>query len=125
MLGPLANNVTNTAEVAQYTAAKQAAAAANEKFDAPAVILDVPFAATMERWKSNELVTLRGNAATSKTQRFSSFPAVLAIHVRREVVEAGSWVPKKLEVALRMPETLDLSSLRGGGLQLGVSGKVP
>ena len=71
----------------------------------------------MERWKSNELVTLRGNALVAKTQRFSSFPAVVAIHVRREVVEAGSWVPKKLEVALRMPETLDLSSLRGGGLQ--------
>jgi ubiquitin carboxyl-terminal hydrolase 5/13 len=112
----------NGQEVEQYQSAKEAAAAAGQKFEAPAVVPDVPFAAAMGRWSAAAtLDSFRGGRA-SRTVRFATLPQVLAVWVKREVVEPGSWRPKKLEVALRMPESLDLSSLRvagEGGLQPG------
>ena len=56
--------------------------------------------------------------SASKRQRFATFPPLLAVQIRREVVGAD-WVPKKLEVTLHMPETLDLTSLKGTGIQPG------
>jgi ubiquitin carboxyl-terminal hydrolase 5/13 len=114
----------NLEEVAAYNAKKEEAATASPGAkraaeEMEAVVPDVPFAAALDGWKATEEgVSFRGGVA-SKRQRFATFPPLLAVQIRREVVGAD-WVPKKLEVSLHMPETLDLSSLRGvGGLQPG------
>lgn len=112
----------NLDEVAAYNAKKQEADAETLKRTADemeVVVPDVPFAAALDGWKAEEGgLAFRGGVA-NKRQRFGSFPPLLAVHIRREVTGAD-WVPKKLEVSLHMPETLDLTSLRGsGGLQPG------
>ena len=114
----------NLEEVAAYNAKKAEVDAAAVGGKRPAdemevVVPDVPFAAALDRWKAEEEgLAFRGGVA-NKRQRFGSFPPLLAVQIRREVTGAD-WVPKKLEVSLHMPETLDLSSLRGsGGLQPG------
>jgi len=114
----------NLEEVAAYNAKKQEADAAavggkRTADEMEVVVPDVPFAAALDGWKAEENgLAFRGGVA-NKRQRFSSFPPLLAIQIRREVTGAD-WVPKKLEVSLHMPETLDLTSLRGsGGLQAG------
>ena len=113
----------NLDEVAAYNAKKAEADAAavggKRTADEMVVVPDVPFAAALNRWKAEEDgLAFRGGVA-NKRQRFGSFPPLLAVQIRREVI-GEDWVPKKLEVSLHMPETLDLTSLRGlGGLQPG------
>nr|CAD7201835.1 unnamed protein product [Timema douglasi] len=60
------------------------------------------------------------NAKTTarKTTRLASFPDYLLIHLKKFTLRED-WVPIKLDVAVEMPDILDLSSLRGGGPQPG------
>jgi ubiquitin carboxyl-terminal hydrolase 5/13 len=61
--------------------------------------------------------TTRFSKASS---RFLSFPDTLVVTLNRFGLVAGSWVPRKLALDVRVPEVLDLSPLRAvGGLQPG------
>nr|XP_031833374.1 ubiquitin carboxyl-terminal hydrolase 5 [Nomia melanderi] len=51
-----------------------------------------------------------------KTTRLATFPDYLLIHLKKFTVKED-WTPIKLDVAIEMPDLLDLSSLRGHGLQ--------
>lgn len=53
-----------------------------------------------------------------RTTRLASFPDYLLIHLKKFTVKED-WTPIKLDVAVEMPDMLDLSSLRGNGLQPG------
>ncbi|MCD7462884.1 ubiquitin-specific protease ubp14 [Datura stramonium] len=53
-----------------------------------------------------------------KTAGLTSFPDYLVLHMRKFVMEEG-WVPKKLDVYIDVPETLDISSMRSNGIQPG------
>lgn len=46
----------------------------------------------------------------------ASFPDYLLIHLKKFTVKED-WTPIKLDVAVEMPDTLDLGSMRGSGLQ--------
>ncbi|GCB85146.1 hypothetical protein scyTo_0025815, partial [Scyliorhinus torazame] len=55
--------------------------------------------------------------------RFASFPDYLVIQIKKFTFGLD-WVPKKLgelpgDVSIEMPDELDISQLRGGGLQTG------
>ncbi|XP_060679120.1 ubiquitin carboxyl-terminal hydrolase 5-like, partial [Hemiscyllium ocellatum] len=50
--------------------------------------------------------------------RFASFPDYLVIQIKKFTFGLD-WVPKKLDVSVEMPEDLDISALRGTGLQPG------
>ncbi|KAL0311079.1 UNVERIFIED_CONTAM: Ubiquitin carboxyl-terminal hydrolase 14 [Sesamum angustifolium] len=60
------------------------------------------------------------NAKTTavKTAGLTSFPDYLVLHMRKFVLEAG-WVPKKLDVYIDVPDTIDISNMRSKGLQPG------
>lgn len=51
-----------------------------------------------------------------RTTRLATFPDYLLIHLKKFTVKED-WTPIKLDVAVEMPDMLDLSSLRGYGLQ--------
>lgn len=51
-----------------------------------------------------------------RTTRLASFPDYLLIHLKKFTVKED-WTPIKLDVAVEMPDMLDLSCLRGNGLQ--------
>lgn len=51
-----------------------------------------------------------------RTTRLATFPDYLLIHLKKFTVKED-WTPIKLDVAIEMPDRLDLSSLRGHGLQ--------
>lgn len=55
----------------------------------------------------------------SKTTRLATFPDVLSIALRRAQFDGETMTVKKLDVFVDAPEELDLSALRGGGLQAG------
>lgn len=51
-----------------------------------------------------------------RTTRLASFPDYLLIHLKKFTIKED-WTPIKLDVAVEMPDTVDLNFLRGSGLQ--------
>ncbi|KAI8564965.1 hypothetical protein RHMOL_Rhmol03G0224000 [Rhododendron molle] len=64
---------------------------------------------------SNEL---KAKVTATKTAGLISFPDYLVLHMRKFVMEAG-WVPKKLDVYIDVPDTIDISDMRSKGIQPG------
>jgi len=61
---------------------------------------------------------LNSKTTATKTAGFSTFPDYLVLHMRKFVMEAG-WVPKKLDVYIDVPDTIDISHMRSKGMQPG------
>lgn len=61
---------------------------------------------------------LKAKTTAVKTAGLISFPDYLVLHMRKFVMESG-WVPKKLDVYIDVPETIDISYMRSKGLQQG------
>lgn len=53
---------------------------------------------------------------TFRTTRLASFPDYLIIQLKKFMLRED-WVPIKLDVSIEMPNTLDISPLRGAGPQ--------
>ena len=92
----------------------------------PAPLLPrVPLSACLSKWAADETVegyrsAAAGGATVTATrrQRLASFPPFLAVQLKRYYV-ASDWTPRKLEVLVDVPETIDLAALRGEGPQPG------
>ncbi|XP_062180355.1 ubiquitin carboxyl-terminal hydrolase 14-like [Phragmites australis] len=61
---------------------------------------------------------LNSKTTATKTAGFKTFPDYLVLHMRKFVMEAG-WVPKKLDVYIDVPDTIDISHMRSKGVQPG------
>ena len=61
---------------------------------------------------------IQGKTTAKKTVRMATFPDYLMVQLLKFKVDE-SWQPVKLDVEVDMPDSLDLSSLRGRGLQAG------
>ncbi|KAJ8268363.1 hypothetical protein COCON_G00135350 [Conger conger] len=84
----------------------------------------IPFDACLDALSEPETLVdfwssaVHAKTTASKTTSFASFPDYLVIQIKKFTFGLD-WVPKKLDVSIDVPETLDLSSLRGTGLQPG------
>ncbi|KAK3551118.1 hypothetical protein QTP70_014016 [Hemibagrus guttatus] len=82
----------------------------------------IPFSACMNALSEPETLTdfwssaVQGKTTATKTTRFASFPDYLVIQIKKFTFGLD-WVPKKLDVSIDVPDTLDLSDLRGTGPQ--------
>lgn len=61
---------------------------------------------------------LQRKSIVKKTTRFQTFPNYLLIHMRKFTI-GDDWVPKKLDIAFDVDDVIDISDLRGTGLQPG------
>ncbi|BFZ23849.1 hypothetical protein BsWGS_26888 [Bradybaena similaris] len=61
---------------------------------------------------------IKGRTAALKTTRLSTFPDYLMIQLKKFTI-GDDWVPRKLDVSIQVPDELDLTALRGKGLQTG------
>lgn len=61
---------------------------------------------------------LNSKTTATKTAGFNTFPDYLVLHMRKFVMEAG-WVPKKLDVYIDVPDTIDITHMRSKGVQPG------
>lgn len=52
----------------------------------------------------------------SRTTKLASFPDYLLIHLKKFTIQED-WTPKKLDVAVEVPDELDLSDVRGTGIK--------
>ncbi|MPC16386.1 Ubiquitin carboxyl-terminal hydrolase 5 [Portunus trituberculatus] len=113
----------NKEEVAAYQARKAEAQAAQKALPEEQVRAKIPFDVCLSKLASPEEVMTQSSAAGKevpmhKITRLRTFPDYLII----QLVKFGigqDWVPMKYDISIDMPEILDLSVLKGFGLQPG------
>ncbi|XP_062848799.1 ubiquitin carboxyl-terminal hydrolase 5 isoform X1 [Trichomycterus rosablanca] len=84
----------------------------------------IPFTVCLEALSEPETLTdfwssaVQSKTTATKATRFASFPDYLVIQIKKFTFGLD-WVPKKLDVSIDVPDTLDLSELRATGQQPG------
>uniref|UniRef100_A0A672N6K1 ubiquitinyl hydrolase 1 n=1 Tax=Sinocyclocheilus grahami TaxID=75366 RepID=A0A672N6K1_SINGR len=84
----------------------------------------IPFGACLAALSEPETLTdfwssaVQAKTTATKTTRFASFPDHLVIQIKKFTFGLD-WVPKKLDVSIDVPDTLDLSALLAMGQQPG------
>ncbi|KAJ8278323.1 hypothetical protein GJAV_G00086380 [Gymnothorax javanicus] len=114
---------TNREELLAFEAKRREAEESGRALPEP-VRARIPFTACLQAFTEPENVAdfwssaLQAKSAGVKTSRFASFPEYLVLHIKKFTFGVD-WVPKKLDVAIDVPDFLDLSRLRATGLQAG------
>ncbi|KDR23210.1 ubiquitin carboxyl-terminal hydrolase 5 [Zootermopsis nevadensis] len=115
----------NKEEVTAYEALKADAESKGQRLD-PSVVVrpKIKLFSCLEAFSQPEIVehfyssALNEKTTARKTTRLASFPDYLLIHLKKFTLRED-WVPIKLDVAVEMPDELDLSLLRATGPQPG------
>uniref|UniRef100_A0A3P8W457 Ubiquitin carboxyl-terminal hydrolase n=1 Tax=Cynoglossus semilaevis TaxID=244447 RepID=A0A3P8W457_CYNSE len=114
---------TNREELLAFEA-KRKEAEENTRPPPEPVRARIPFTACLQAFTEPENVpdfwssALQAKSAGVKTSRFASFPEYLVVQIKKFTFGLD-WVPKKLDLAIDVPEFLDLNRLRATGLQPG------
>ena len=77
------------------------------------VLPNIPFQALLDQYNLGDKVDIR-NAQATKTTKFSRFSKYVWVNLQRVVVNA-QWQQEKLDHTVFVPDTLDLSSMKGTG----------
>jgi len=124
-LGVPMEAATNIAEVSKYLSKKTEAEAKGERLPAEELVrAKILGESLVEAFLKEEVVddfyssAINGKTTAKKTIRLATFPDYLLVQLLKFRVDE-SWQPVKLDVEIEMPDQLDLSSLRGKGLQDG------
>ncbi|XP_046993258.1 ubiquitin carboxyl-terminal hydrolase 5 [Schistocerca americana] len=113
----------NKEEVTAYEAHRAEMEAKGQRVDPGQIVRPkIKLFSCLEAFTQPEIITGFYSTAVSekttarKTTRLASFPDYLLIHLKKFTLR-DDWVPIKLDVAVEMPDTIDLAALRGGGPQ--------
>ncbi|XP_077509583.1 ubiquitin specific protease 5 isoform X1 [Amblyomma americanum] len=116
---------TNKQEVDAYESKKEELIKKGERIDPDSVVRSkIPLSACLEAFASTELVSdffstaVNKKVTVEKTTRLRTFPDYLMIQLKKFAL-GKNWIPTKLDVEMLMPQELDLTFLRGSGLQPG------
>ncbi|XP_028393855.1 ubiquitin carboxyl-terminal hydrolase 5-like [Dendronephthya gigantea] len=97
----------------------------NEKIDPEKVVrLRIPLTTCIKNFAQDDVIdgfystALERKSVVKKTTRFQTFPNYLLIHMRKFTI-GEDWTPKKLDIAFDVDDVIDISELRGYGLQPG------
>ncbi|XP_014677519.1 PREDICTED: ubiquitin carboxyl-terminal hydrolase 5-like [Priapulus caudatus] len=123
---PIPLEAANNAEALQeYEEKKAIAEAAGQKLPPEALVrAQIPFTSCLQSAAAPETVydfystALNGKTMALKNTRLASFPDYLLIQLKKFTI-GSDWVPRKLDVSVNMPDTVDISMFRGSGLQPG------
>ncbi|ENN80834.1 hypothetical protein HUJ04_003774 [Dendroctonus ponderosae] len=113
----------NKEEVAAYEARKQELEVQGKKPDPESIVRPkINFHSCIESFVQSEVINnffssaVNGNVTARKTTRLATFPDYLAIQLKKFTLKED-WVPIKLDVLIDMPDVIDISTLRGSGIQ--------
>eukprot|EP01018_Ginkgo_biloba_P030578 Gb_35209 [translate_table: standard] len=116
---------TNKDEVVAFQKKKAERELAGHKLNDEEIVRPrVPLSACLECFSAAEEVhdfyssAMNAKTTAIKTAGLATFPDYLVLHMRKFVMEAG-WVPKKLDVFIDVPDTIDINYMRSKGLQAG------
>ncbi|XP_018328261.1 ubiquitin carboxyl-terminal hydrolase 5 [Agrilus planipennis] len=115
----------NKEEVSAYEERKAQLEAEGKKIDPSQVVRPrIKFISCLESFAQSELIeqyfstAVNSRTTARKTTRIATFPDYLLIQLKKFTLRED-WVPIKLDVAVEMPDVIDLSSLRATGPQPG------
>lgn len=116
---------TNKAEVDKYEQAKLEAEKSGQKLD-PATLVrpHIKLESCLSAFSQFENVeqffstAINDKTTAKKSTRLATFPDYLVLHLKKFKLRED-WMPIKLDVAVEMPDCIDLSALRSTGLQPG------
>nr|GMD17947.1 ubiquitin carboxyl-terminal hydrolase 14-like isoform X2 [Ipomoea batatas] len=115
----------NKKELEEFQKSKAEKAAEGNEMPADEIVRPrVPLKDCLDCFSSPEEIhdfyssALKTRTTATKTAGLTSFPDYLVLHMRKFVMEEG-WVPKKLDVYIDVPDTIDISDMRSRGLQPG------
>lgn len=116
---------TNRDEFNDFEVRRQLAEASGEKLASKDLVrLRIPMSACIQSFENSEKVkdfyseAVKSKTTADMTCRFRSFPDYLVVQMRKFTI-SEDWTPKKLDVSIDVEQILDLSHLRGTGLQPG------
>lgn len=108
---------TNEEEFQAYEVRKQEAEAKGLKLSPEEIVRrNIPFAACLERFCSDEIIegylspVTKEHTFARKTTKFRTFPDHLMIQLKKFDIDKN-WQPYKLDVEVDMPDVIDLSCL--------------
>lgn len=113
---------TNLQAVHEYEAMKEKAKKDKTVNVEDVVRANVPFRVCLEKFMQDDVIedfwspALERKTTAKKRTRFTTFPEYLIIQLKKFMV-GNDWIPKKLDVSVDMPDTLNLEKFRGKGLQ--------
>uniref|UniRef100_A0A182QI34 Ubiquitin carboxyl-terminal hydrolase n=1 Tax=Anopheles farauti TaxID=69004 RepID=A0A182QI34_9DIPT len=114
---------TNLDEVKQYEAERAAAEREGRRLDPDALVRPrITLAACLDTFAQAELVeqfystAIGAKTTAKKTTKLASMPDYLLLHLKKFTLKED-WTSLKLDVAIDIPEVLDLETLRGTGKQ--------
>lgn len=114
---------TNAAEVREYDEKVAEAESRGQKLDPNLHVRPrIPLQSCLDRFGQTELVeqfystAINGQTTAKKTTRLASLPDYMILHLKKFTLRED-WTCVKLDVAVEIPDVLDLSNLRSTGLQ--------
>ncbi|KAJ8722252.1 hypothetical protein PYW08_004654 [Mythimna loreyi] len=114
---------TNAQQLHDYEARRAQAEASGQRLDPSQIVRPhIPFQACLDSFMKEETVEQFFSSAVNKKvtahkiTRLGTFPDFLLIQLKKFTIKED-WTPAKLDVAVDMPWEMDLSCLRGRGLQ--------
>lgn len=117
--------VTNKEAVAAYEAKKLALESEGKKIDPTELVRPrISMSSCLEAFMATEFIedfystAINATTVANKTTRFLTFPDYLMVQVKKFTL-GEDWVPKKLDVSIEVSQELDITCLRGTGLQPG------
>lgn len=117
------DSAVNKDEVAAYEAKKEDLESKGQKIDPKELVRPrIPLHECINAFSSAEIVddfyssAVQAKTQAHKTTRLSSFPDYLMVQLKKFTI-GDDWVPKKLDVAVDVPDILDLTGIRGKGKQ--------
>lgn len=130
-------SATNKSQVEEYERKRTEAESKGTRLDPKELVrARITFASLIETFAATETIdqffssAINDKTTAHKTTRLASFPDYLMFHLKKFTMKED-WTLAKLDVEVEMPDTIDLSALRGSGLQDGeellpeVAGTVP
>ncbi|KAI3466170.1 hypothetical protein Pfo_022833 [Paulownia fortunei] len=117
------HKATNKKELEDFKKLKAKKDASGEELSSDEIVRPrVPLMDCLECFSAPEELhdfystALNAKTTAIKSAGLTSFPDYLVLHMRKFVLEEG-WVPKKLDVYIDVPDTIDISNMRSKGLQ--------
>ncbi|KAG4066703.1 hypothetical protein HA402_007339 [Bradysia odoriphaga] len=114
---------TNITEVREYEARLAEAESKGQKLEPDALVRPrIPLMACLQTFAQDEIVeqfystAINDKTTAKKTARLATMPDYLLLHLKKFTLRED-WTSIKLDVAVEIPDELDLSSLKGTGLQ--------
>lgn len=114
---------TNAAEVREYDQKVAEAESRGQKVDPNLHVRPrIPLKFCLDRFGQTEVVeqffssAINGQTTAKKTTRLASMPDYMILHLKKFTLR-DDWTCVKLDVAVEIPDILDLSTLRSTGLQ--------